>query len=122
MFENYKNNEITYSYEERSEYVSNLIFDINNRYLVGYGDTQVLVMDLGMKEVKKQTASPTSIYTDERPKKWVKSNTVSAVKMITINLKKYEKIHHLRFNSFDSPNEIGDNYRCYVACKKKEEK
>lgn len=41
---------------------------------------------------------------------------------MTIDKNKYEKIHHLRFNSFDCPNEIGKDYRCYVAVKKKIDK
>jgi hypothetical protein len=37
MLENYENKNFKYEYKEESNYITNIIFDINQRYLIGYG-------------------------------------------------------------------------------------
>lgn len=55
-----------------TSYISRLIFDRKGRYLVGYGDTEVLIMDLEGKEEPKELRIQTDYF---------------------------EKIYHLRFES-----------------------
>lgn len=69
-----------------TNYIRHLIFDRNDKYLIGYGDTKVLVLDLYGNESKKEFEIPTDYF---------------------------EKIYHLRFESFEN-----SPYVCFVACKK----
>ena len=46
MIENYEKNIFFYSNELDENFIKHLTFDRNFKYLIGYGDTQVLIMDL----------------------------------------------------------------------------
>ena len=49
MFENYKQSKFLNTFEDESTFISSLVFDINKkkcRYIIGYGETKVLVMNL----------------------------------------------------------------------------
>ena len=56
--ENFKNNKFVLSLDldKKYDYIEHLIFDRNDLYLIGYGDTDICVMDLFNKEkqIKKE--------------------------------------------------------------------
>ena len=82
-----------FEYEENITSITKVVFDLKGRFIAGYGETSVLVMDL---EENKKLHQKLDIDTDY-----------------------FEKIFHIRFYSLQNPDpETGDEYRYYVAVKK----
>ena len=46
MIEDYKNKVFYYSHQHDSNFITKLTFDTNLKFLAGYGDTKVLIMDM----------------------------------------------------------------------------
>ena len=56
--ENFKNENYVFSHDldGRYDYIEHLIFDRNGKYLVGYGDSKICVLDLNnnQEKIKKE--------------------------------------------------------------------
>jgi hypothetical protein len=46
MMDDYANQKFFYQYQQKDTYIKNITFDRHFKYLVGYGDTRVLIMNL----------------------------------------------------------------------------
>jgi hypothetical protein len=53
LMDNFENQNFKMSHDLDTTFIQNLTFDRHGKYLVGYGDQQVLVMDLEGKEPNK---------------------------------------------------------------------
>ena len=85
-------NKFDYKYDLKNhQYVDKLEFDKNDRYIVGYGNSKIYIMNLDKEKSAKE---------------------------INIDLLIYEKIFHLRFIS-SSLGGGECLYNCYVALKRK---
>ena len=77
MFKNLEDKKFEYEFKTPTKFIRKLVFDItDNRYLIGYGDTKVLIMRLSK-----------DMETADNP----------SHEVLCIETNYFEKIYHLRF-------------------------
>ena len=54
MMDDYANDKFFYKHQQNETYITNITFDRHFRYLVGYGATKVLIMNLKNNEAEPE--------------------------------------------------------------------